>query len=520
MARVESPYQPGSAYWEESQNSESGHNTDWAGKNAALEQRIAYLEQRIAQLEKEQAEAKETLAQFELQIAVWDRIFSECYWGMAVSDAEEETLLWANSYYADMHGYMPYEIERKSVFNALAPECRERIPEIIGKVQEQGHYTYNATHIRKDGSRFPAHVETFEVLAGDLRLRVDAVWDESERKLKAHEDEHKRLYALFDSFPGIIVIQEDGYNIRYANNGFRRVFGDFEGKLCYQVMAGQDQPCQGCATVGVYRSGKPLREERGFVDRVFENYIYPFVDVDGSRLVVKILMDITERKNSERELARLDRLNMVGEMAAGIAHEVRNPMTAVRGFLQILGSKLDTQHYKEFFEIMIGELDRANQIISEFLSLTRDKPADFESTNVSEIVHSLYPLLAADALNQDKSVRIEVGRVANIHGNEKELRQLIVNLARNGLEAMSTGQELTICTYMENRSIVLEIKDQGPGFAPLVLERLGTPFLTTKEKGTGLGIVICQSIVARHKATMDFESNARGTTVKVVFPVE
>ena len=341
--------------------------------------------------------------------------------------------------------------------------------------------------------------------------------DERRKIEKAVEEEHHRLYSLFDSFPGLIYVQEENYKIRFANSRFQAKFGPCEGKTCYEVIAGLKSICKDCITSTVLGSSTALCKERPYENRIYEKYIQPFTDADGSRLVFKVLIDITERKNADRELARLDRLNMVGEMAAGIAHEVRNPLTTVHGFLQLLAFKDSTKQYHEFYALMIEELDRANLIITDFLSLASNKTSNFELINISRIVKSLYPLLSADALNRDKEIYLELEEVPDTQGNENELRQLLLNLVRNGLEAMQSGRTLTIQTNKLENYIILRVRDQGEGIDPMILERIGKPFLTTKEQGTGLGLAICQSIALRHNAVINYESNPTGTTVTVKF---
>lgn len=334
---------------------------------------------------------------------------------------------------------------------------------------------------------------------------------------KAVEEEHHRLYSLFDNFPGLVYVQEENYNIRFANGSFQSKFGPCLDQPCYDVIAGLALPCQDCMTPMIRRSNRTVWKEMVFHDRIYEVYSQPFIDADGSKLVFKVLIDVTDRKTADRELARLERLNMVGEMAAGIAHEVRNPLTTVRGFLQLLTSKDENQQNREFYDLMIGELDRANLIITDFLSLAKDRSSDFSSINITGIVRTLAPLLSADAFNQDKKIMFDLEEVPNIQGNENELRQLILNLARNGFEAMQSGKTLTIQTYQLGLHIIFRVCDQGEGFDPDILEKLGTPFLTTKEGGTGLGLAICQSIAGRHQASMSFESDLTGTSVTVKF---
>ena len=118
-----------------------------------------------------------------------------------------------------------------------------------------------------------------------------------------------------------------------------------------------------------------------------------------------IAKDITEKKHYEQEITRLDRLNLVGEMAASIGHELRNPMTSIRGFLQMLRDKHECMPYQEYYDLMIEELDRANQIISEFLIWPRENP-DLKPHYLPVIIKSLYPMIRADAYYSDKQVRL------------------------------------------------------------------------------------------------------------------
>ncbi|MHB9094066.1 MAG: MASE3 domain-containing protein [Eubacteriales bacterium] len=233
--------------------------------------------------------------------------------------------------------------------------------------------------------------------------------------------------------------------------------------------------------------------------------------------IVGINTDITERREIEDKMARLDRLNFVGEMAASIGHEIRNPLTSVKGFLQLIASKDRDSKEKEFLEISIKELDRANSIITEYLSLAKDKRIDAKLNNVNNILNSVVPLLQADAFMSDKNIKMELENIPEIYVDKKECTQLIINLVRNGLEAMSSGGILTIKTFVDNGEIVLAVSDQGPGIAREILGKLGTPFITTKEAGTGLGLAVCYSIAARHNASISVETGSAGTTFFVRF---
>ncbi|MEN6391431.1 MAG: PocR ligand-binding domain-containing protein [Syntrophomonas sp.] len=239
-------------------------------------------------------------------------------------------------------------------------------------------------------------------------------------------------------------------------------------------------------------------------------------EIDGIPCLMSIVTDITEQRQIEMEMLRMDRLNLVGEMAASIGHEIRNPMTSIRGFLQMFKEKY--QEDQEFLNIMIGELDRANSIISEFLSLAKNKMVELKPVRLTSIIKNLQPLLQATAALQDKNIIFEIYDVPGLMLDGKEIRQLLLNLTYNGLEAMSTGGTLIIKTYVQGEHIILSVQDQGPGMEYDVLNKLGTPFFTTKENGTGLGLPICYGIASRHNARIDVETGPNGTTFLVCFP--
>lgn len=243
------------------------------------------------------------------------------------------------------------------------------------------------------------------------------------------------------------------------------------------------------------------------------------IEIGGEDCAVIIFIDITEKKELEKDIARLDRLNLIGQMAASIGHEIRNPMTAVRGFIQMLNEQECYAKDQAFFEVMIEELDRANDIISEYLSMANNKIVNLRPQYLDQVVKAISPIIEANAIYKGINVRLNLGKPPMPVIDDKEIRQMILNLSNNGIEAMSEGGILTIGTDRTDQEIILFVQDQGPGLDEEVIEKLGTPFLTTKDKGTGLGLAVCYSIAARHHARIDFETGPAGTTFKVFFPI-
>ncbi|PMC36765.1 hybrid sensor histidine kinase/response regulator [Bacillus sp. UMB0899] len=241
------------------------------------------------------------------------------------------------------------------------------------------------------------------------------------------------------------------------------------------------------------------------------------IEIQAEPCTLIVVTDITERLHLEKEMYRLDRLNLIGEMAAGIAHEIRNPMTTVHGFLQL--TKNSSGFSKEILDLMLEELNRANTIITEFLNLAKNKVSLKKKQSINKIINALSPLIQAEALRSSKLTIFELNKCSDIFIDQKEIRQMILNIALNGLDAMDSGGQLTIKTYEKRGEVILEISDQGMGISSEVLEKIGTPFFTTKETGTGLGLAICYSVAERHNADINIHTGDRGTTFSIHFKV-
>ncbi|WP_407311258.1 ATP-binding protein [Desulfosporosinus sp. SB140] len=232
----------------------------------------------------------------------------------------------------------------------------------------------------------------------------------------------------------------------------------------------------------------------------------------------QLKIEIEKRESIEQELAKLGRLNIIGQLAAGLGHEIRNPLTTIRGFLQMLKCKAELVTYTNYFELMIEELDRANAIITDYLSLAKNKPTDFKRLHLNKLLENLSPLITADAYSQGKKCIFEPGDIQDLEIDPHEITQMVLNLARNGLEAMPIDGCLTIKTFMNEQDIVLSVNDEGQGIPPEHLSKLGTPFFTTKENGTGLGLAMCYNVANRHNAQIDIDTSQNGTTFFVRFP--
>lgn len=212
-------------------------------------------------------------------------------------------------------------------------------------------------------------------------------------------------------------------------------------------------------------------------------------------------------------------MNLAGDMGNAIGHEIRNPMTSVRGFLQFLSDKNRYLEDKEYFDLMIEELDRANEIISKIMSLSRDKATHFHKQNINFVVENLYPILLDNIIPEDIEVQLLLEDTPDILMDQTEVCHLIINLLQNAVEASSTKGIVQLKTDFNDRELILSVKDYGEGIQPALIDKVGMPFFTTRENKTGLGLAVCFRIADSHNATIDIESSSSGTTVYVKFPL-
>jgi PAS domain S-box-containing protein len=401
---------------------------------------------------------------------------------------------------------------------------------IINQVRNHGRVQNHETKLRNKSGEIKTVLFSADIVEiNNEEYLLVTTRDITERKrmeeqLRLSEDSFAKA---FNASPVLMVIStlEEGNYIK-INDAFCRVTGykrdELIGKSALEqviwhnpadrhevkqkLMANQpveDMEVYFCTSSGEQRSGL---------------YSGRRLDINNEPCMLSVLMDVTDLRKMEAEMNRLDRLNVVGEMAASIGHEIRNPMTTVRGYLQFLRENKKYNQETEYFDLMIEELDRANSIITEFLSLAKDKIVELKLTNPNDIIRKLLPLIQVKAMSRDQYIKLELNDMPDLLLDSKEIRQLILNLVNNGMESMPSAGYVTIRTFMENDLVVIAVEDEGHGIDLALMDKVGTPFLTTKDQGTGLGLAVCYRIAARHNAKIDIDTSSKGTTFYVKFP--
>ncbi|MHB8170669.1 MAG: ATP-binding protein [Thermincolia bacterium] len=256
------------------------------------------------------------------------------------------------------------------------------------------------------------------------------------------------------------------------------------------------------------------------------------ISLDCSRLenqygevvgAVTVFQDITRKREMEEVMRRSEKLAALGQLAAGMAHEIRNPLTTVKGFLQLMQSKSDNKANDEYIKIITAELKQVNHIITEFLLFSQPQAPKFKETNLFEILEEAFALISSQAAMQEVQLSEKISSALPLINIDREqIKQVLINLARNALEAMPNGGTLTISVCHEGGDVIIQVADTGRGIFNEDMERIFEPFFTTREDlgGTGLGLTVAHRIVETHGGHIQVESIVgKGSVFSVILPV-
>jgi two-component system sporulation sensor kinase B len=239
-------------------------------------------------------------------------------------------------------------------------------------------------------------------------------------------------------------------------------------------------------------------------------------------LCVYLIEFLNKYFHMQEEVINSEKMKIVSDIAASVAHEIRNPLTAVRGFIQLLGSEaLDKDKKNYYQQICLEELDRAQLIITDYLSLAKPDPEMIESINVNDEINYLSNVLLTYANYNNIQINVVLSEDSPllVVGDRYKFRQALINIGKNAIEAMNNGGILEIKTNKINDNIVMVVSDTGIGMTSEQIKRLGIPYYSTKEKGTGLGTMVSFGIIKKMNGRIDIRSElGKGTEFKIIFP--
>jgi two-component system sensor histidine kinase PilS (NtrC family) len=249
--------------------------------------------------------------------------------------------------------------------------------------------------------------------------------------------------------------------------------------------------------------------------------VSPLRDVTD-RVVGRVInfQDLTELRRMEQSMRRTERLASVGQLAAGITHEIRNPLAAISGSVELLRQAPQvTDDDRALMAIVTREIERLNALVTDLLDYTNPRPRQVSTVDLGVLVDETLRVFRQDPTLGDAKVTAEVGDgTIEVDGDPEKLRQVLWNLLRNAAEAGGKGIEVHVSR--NGQSALLEVRDDGPGIPAEVAQKIFDPFFSTKKRGSGLGLATCHSIVVEHGGTIEVGSQPGGTAFSIRLPLK
>lgn len=432
------------------------------------------------------------------------------------------TFLYVSPSIKHLLGYAQHELYKKNILSYCHPNDKNNLIDkfihssILNERtrfrirKKDGDYIWLETNCSKIGEH-----QEFLCVSRDVTEYVGI-------EVETYETQEKYRLLVEHSKDTIGMVTEKGI-WTYINGGGQRLFGltsskEVVGTSLYDYLSPSDYPMLESFLNGEQNINFEMSITRSDGDiRKTEIQLIP--TMFKSRKVFQVIIrDITEQKKTEERLQNAEKLSILGQLTAGIAHEIRNPITAIKGFAQFL-TEGKASHYGE---VILGELERIDSIVNDLLVLAKPQATKLESINLVNIIKSVAALLKpqAEELNivlhesyQSPEILVKCER--------DKIRQVLINIIKNSIEAMPSGGNISIKLKKKNNFINLCVSDEGIGIPEDQLSKIGEPFYSTKEKGTGLGMMICHKIIKNHGGDIHIKSKeGEGTNVNIILPME
>jgi signal transduction histidine kinase len=270
----------------------------------------------------------------------------------------------------------------------------------------------------------------------------------------------------------------------------------------------------------ITRQGETLALKRTIGDRTYQVDVIKIDDETGQcPSTLGLFRDITRIEQYSDRLQDMEKYSSLVTLSAGIAHEIRNPLTTARGFLQLFLKRAESPSDKQFLSLTITELDRIQSLLHDFMNIAKPYTPGKQLVNLVAIVNEVTQFLRPEASLKNVLLKVELpNEPVNIFADTSEIKQVFINILQNAVQACMSSGEVTISTVIQNNHVIVAFKDTGCGIEDT--SKLFHPFFTTKETGTGLGLVVSKHIIDEHGGTIEVESAVgSGTTVRVFLPI-
>jgi PAS domain S-box-containing protein len=489
----------------------------------------------ISVFAKDITERKEMEKAINLQRAYFQQLFDNSPDAILMTDTNSKVIQ-ANRGFEVLFGYSNEEVKGRSLTELIVPEVDvQEASDSFQRISGGEVIRKESVRRRKDGSLVNVSVLAYPIRSNDKLVGAYGVYSditERNRTEEAIKRAAEEWRETFDSITDAISIHDRDFRILRANKAFADIFhkkpSQIIGKHCYELHE-VNKPHSGCPHKQTLATKKPAAAE--FYESNLGKYLHettsPIFDEKGKVVgTVHITRDVTEQKQQNERLMMADRLASIGELAAGTAHELNNPLTSVIGFSQLLMEKDIPDDIREDIELIYNEAQRAANVTRNLLTFGRKHAPVKQPNQINNIIEDVLKLRAYEHnVNSIEAKRRLAPDLPEIMVDYFQMQQVFLNIIINAEYFMTEAHKrgtLTITTKKQNGSVRISIADDGPGISRENLSRIFDPFFTTKEagKGTGLGLSICHGIVAEHGGQIYARSQpSKGATIVIELPI-
>ncbi|MCX8177275.1 MAG: PAS domain S-box protein [Candidatus Bathyarchaeota archaeon] len=469
------------------------------------------------------------------------------------------TIIYWNPASEKIFGYTKEEAVGRKLSNLIVPlKYHSTNSAILAKLVADNETTgksFGMLAIKKDGSEFPIELTVSAFNIQDTSFVLTLIRDVSERKKM--EDILKRERDMLESITrnigaGITIIDRN-YHIVWANSFLRQRAGFVEGKLCYATYEKRQSPCPHCGVTKIFKSKIDFdTHEWSYKDtdgkvHYYQLIVTPIKDKNGLvTAALELSVDITDKKKLENKireyskkleqvvkkrttqlneaqakLVQAERLAAIGELAGMVGHDLRNPLTSIRGATYILKNKYGKglgSEAEEIFSIIDKSINYSNKIINDLIDYSRTIKLE-----VSQITSRLLLVNALSMIEIPQHIEL-IDKTKDspvIKVDIEKISRVFMNIIRNAIDAMPHGGTLTIISQRQKTKVKIIFEDTGIGMTQETMNKLWTPLFTTKAKGMGFGLCICKRIIEAHGGEISVKSEVgKGSTFTVTLPIE
>ncbi|MDM5189292.1 PAS domain S-box protein [Bacillus sp. DX4.1] len=436
-------------------------------------------------------------------------------------------------------GYSAKALEGKTIKSYVLTHSSDQVLQYIKSavIDNQQEYILSINH--KDGYQIDVVTKFIPIYVNNQIIGVYAIMkhlEKSKQIEKMLQESEKRLRTLLNSMPAFVLFKDhegrwleandyavsslDFENVPYRgkkdseliqyNESYRNSFLYCEKS---DEFAWENKESIRGEEIIMHASSTPL---------ILDIIKVPLFHPDGSRKGIVIMgRDVTDLKKTEELLRKSEKLAVVGQLTAGIAHEIRNPLTSLKGFLTLLEPDI-SENNKWYVDVMLSEISQMESITNQFMAMSKPQALSIQSCQIQSLIEEVVTFILPTAIMHSAHIIMDhAPTLPTIQCDGSQLKQVFINILKNAIEAMPRGGNIFIQTmHVEENFVLVRISDEGCGIPQDRISRLGEPFYSLKEKGTGLGLMMCYKIIEEHSGKLQIASELnKGTTVDIRLPI-